>query len=247
MREIPETGLEDVPKTEVARQAGVLKEDVAALLRETTPDHVRATVTAEMVKFDAAYSTAPAPNTLAAMRSEHESNVRVQEDQRLRAKAADIETRHAGFMRGVSAVVTALRKAPRELNPQVDSTRELAALTRFTGRRTADLLTAYANTSDVTNPTFVALVENDLAAFRLREDLDREELEADARARMELKALIAERQRQRVPPDWQELEAESKTLLSGTVVRELLNHLRSGRGFAVIVDNPRPLRLVSKN
>ena len=103
----------------------------------------------------------------------------------------------------------------------MDSTRELAALTRFTGRRTADLLTAYANTSDVTNPTFVALVENDLAAFRLREDLDREELEADARARTELKALIAERQRQRVPPDWQELETKKKKLLSGTVVREL--------------------------
>jgi hypothetical protein len=72
MSEIPEAGLE-TPITEVVTRAAALKEDVAALLREITPDHVRATVTAEMVKFDAAYSTALAPNTLAAMRSEHES------------------------------------------------------------------------------------------------------------------------------------------------------------------------------
>ena len=82
---------------------------------------------------------------------------------------------------------------------------------KLTGDQTRSVFERGNNTSDTTNPTLINLIESDLAAYRLREDLDRDELAADARARMELQKLTAERQRQRVPADLLELEAESES------------------------------------
>jgi hypothetical protein len=219
MSEIPNDQPGDTSMDEVLKTEADLKKDVDTWLLEITPARVAAVMAAKMAAFDATYSGVDAPDTLAKMRAEHEWNTRVKEDQRLRANGADIETRHADFMRSLTAVTTVLRKAPREKDPQVDSTRELAALQRFSNRRTADLVHAYRNTSDATNPTLINLIETDLAAFKLRE-----ELAADARARMELKQLIKQREDARVPADLLALESEGRTLLSGVNTKALLSH-----------------------
>src|SRR5262245_46132363 len=79
-------------------------------------------------QFDERYQAVAAPQILGAMRAEHEANLRLQYDGRLRVEGPAIKKVHASIMQSFETVLGVVRAAPRETNAQVDSARELAAL-----------------------------------------------------------------------------------------------------------------------
>ncbi len=213
----------------IANEVLGLTDSVTALRTAATPERAEEKIAAEMEAFDAKFAGVLAPNAFGAMRAEHEGGVRKAYDEQLQALASSLIQQRTEVGTGLSGVIAALRQVPREKDATVDAVRESSALQRFAGRTRADLLKIYETTTDVANPTLVNLIENDIDAFRLADDADRER---EASVLMRFRETIAKRQAARIPADIQAAATTVDSLFRPVAVSQLLDHLKRGRGIA---------------
>jgi hypothetical protein len=211
---------------EIAKEVVALEEAVATLQQEASSERIEAHVTRQMEQFDAKFAGVMAPSTLAALRQEHEDNVRHQHGAGLQARATAIYERHATATLGIANVKAALRRPPAETDPVIDATRQLAAQMRLQGRSRAELFKEYQNTPEGTNKTLTRMLELDLNGFRPADHPE------DAQTMLEFAAAIRARQDARVSADIKDAEARAAKLLKPIAVAHLIDHLRSGRGLA---------------
>ena len=190
---------------------------------ETIDDHVRAA----MQKFDAPATVNSVYLPDAAARERYETKIRETYDEASRTEAQAREREQAAVLRELTIACDEFRATPKEVNLGLDTMREVAALLRYQGRTRADIVSAYATTTDRDNPTLVRLIENDLAAFRLVPDRN-----TDVEAVTQLTQAIAARRDARVPEQYRAAIATVDTLASSLTTRTLLDHLRAGRGLA---------------
>jgi hypothetical protein len=192
------------------------------------PEAVEAALSRGSADFDRTFANLSAPHALAALREEHTLSIKIAYDRDLAARAAAIEAEQLEAQRQLVAELQAAGAPPVEPNPDLDATRELAALQRWQGRTLAELAAEYERTGDDHNPTFVRLVESDRGAFRLREDP-----RTDAAAIDRLNHAIGARREARVSAELKDAVTRVRNLLKPIRVSAALDHLRSGRGVAV--------------
>ena len=127
-------------KDKVLEELAGLTADLDNVRAAGAPDAAKAAIEQSLAEFDLKFAGILAPEAVAKLRAEHELGARRKYDAELAEKAAKFESGYTEFQRGLNTVITTLRQAPPEQNPQVDAMRELAALQRFQGRTHADIL-----------------------------------------------------------------------------------------------------------
>ncbi len=199
-----------------------LTEQAASVLKRVNPDVAAAHMTAALGKFRAQHSFEDTYVAPADAERRYEADVRAKYDRQLVLDVLLWAKGHEVAAAALQHELAASQQPPREANAQVDAMRELVALRRFENRTLADLAAAYEQTEDAQNPTFVALVERDVPAFRLTPDAS-----TDGDARLRLNRLMAARREQRVPQALRD-EHEKLKALRNASLSALVQYARDG-------------------